>query len=783
MTIQEVVQALQEEKRQGVCSRFPCRAIMVTSIDQYCELLEALQEIDGCEMVSTEVLFSSADVMPNYERLKEDTYRDKWVILAGVSEYLRLFSKKEASDGRFSSLWHYQASATNEGRIIIPLWGCEAQWFDEALHFNNDDRQQDFYYDCKNDDEEPVMDLLVLSDKFEQDFSKLEVLQRHPSIGLREWFAYWQEPESNITSFVLLTRRSRNVTTMGGSITVHVNNDMLSFIREHMAGAEKLDDRNCTEEMQHELITYALKGSTLDDALLEILNMTRFSGKDIMGRWRAMSDSHRRFVALWLKLHPENTYLCRCFEAAESVADVALQVGHRIFDLRADRPEWVDEYKALAAVMQLKPDGAYFAAVDEIAEYEARLDFLTNGTQDERRYMLRMVGEWLRKDPLQFYASERLAAVYPELAAYLRRDGQDDAIGAYMSGYKAYKLGNRLPDDEALYFNGVQTDGYEHRYAALSRSAGENTVVLWIDALGVEWLPLLAWSIGAHCEGSVREAAVTLADLPTETRFNDQWHAMDVPYEKLDMLDKLAHKGVIDEPDYYACIENQIDFVARVHERVSELMGRYQRVIITGDHGTSRLAARFFHTRDGIAAPSGATVYSHGRYCALDGATAPMLPHTVVAKDDDGRHYVVFANYDHFKQSGFAAGADDDRAIYGEVHGGATPEERLVPVIVVDSHREIPLMARWASSSVKIRRKKATFEIVFNKAVSQLIVKMDGVQGVASMKGADASVWQVEFANVKAGQYTSEVFADMHVLTLPEVTVRAALGDGFGDLP
>ena len=40
---------------------------------------------------------------------------------------------------------------------------------------NNDDRQQDFYYYCKNDDEEPVMDLLVLSDKFEQDFSKLEV--------------------------------------------------------------------------------------------------------------------------------------------------------------------------------------------------------------------------------------------------------------------------------------------------------------------------------------------------------------------------------------------------------------------------------------------------------------------------------------------------------------------------------------------------------------------------------------------------------------------------------
>ena len=64
-----------------------------------------------------------------------------------TSEYLRLFSKKEQLDRRFASLWSYQAPASSTGRIIIPLWGCEAQWFDSALNLTGDLRQQDFYYD------------------------------------------------------------------------------------------------------------------------------------------------------------------------------------------------------------------------------------------------------------------------------------------------------------------------------------------------------------------------------------------------------------------------------------------------------------------------------------------------------------------------------------------------------------------------------------------------------------------------------------------------------------
>ena len=89
-----------------------------------------------------------------------------------------------------------------------------------------------------------------------------------------------------------------------------------------------------------------------------------------------------------------------------------------------------------------------------------------------------------------------------------------------------------------------------------------DTEILWIDALGIEWLPLLRWGILQHCNATIKHMAIGQANLPTETMFNDPWKVMDIPHEKLDKLDKLAHKGLVDDPDYYACIEDQLTFVS-----------------------------------------------------------------------------------------------------------------------------------------------------------------------------------------------------------------------------
>ena len=98
MTITEVISVLQQEKLNSLPSRFPCRAIMVKTIQQYCNLLSELKKISDIRVIKANEIFSGADVMPKYSNLSADMYHNEWVILTGVSEYLRLFSKKEASE-------------------------------------------------------------------------------------------------------------------------------------------------------------------------------------------------------------------------------------------------------------------------------------------------------------------------------------------------------------------------------------------------------------------------------------------------------------------------------------------------------------------------------------------------------------------------------------------------------------------------------------------------------------------------------------------------------------
>ena len=77
MTIQQVIDLLQEEKKNQLPGRFHCRAIMVRDIAQYITLLGELKKINDIRMVSLEELFSDADVMPNYENLTNTKYENE----------------------------------------------------------------------------------------------------------------------------------------------------------------------------------------------------------------------------------------------------------------------------------------------------------------------------------------------------------------------------------------------------------------------------------------------------------------------------------------------------------------------------------------------------------------------------------------------------------------------------------------------------------------------------------------------------------------------------------
>ena len=789
MDIQQAIAALMEERQNNIPSRFPCRAIMVKNVQEYCELLIELKKINDICVVSTSDLVKSSDVLPKYDRLFDskysDKYKNKWVILTGVSEYLRLFSKNEAKDCRFKSLWSHSFAYDNLGRIIIPLWGCEAQWFDPSLHLNTDERLRPNYFDCVNPNaEEENINILVLSNQFKDHVNNLKGLNGCFLSGLKEWFEYWECPTTGLKDFILLTERYKSIISSNGSQSIHVIDNIFSFIKEYMVDCGVLSKENCSKEMQEVLFDYALKKYSLSNAILSALNLTSFSGNDVMGRWNNLPLGKKQLVKLWFDIHPDNTYLCHCLKKALSLSEVTNCLRKEIFKFRIDNPEWVKEYQDLSDILSLHSDKEFFKYLDNIPEYEVRLNFLRGNSRAEHTYLLKMCGRWMRKDSEQLKNCDKLRNAYPELYAYLCDEGHILAkdLNSYITRYKSYKLDNTLPDDEDVYFNDVETDKYEYRYSLLSSNIDANTIILWIDGLGIEWMSLLMWTLKTKCDVNIKEALVAMANLPTETCYNEQWTEMNVPYIKRDKLDKLAHKGVIDEPDYYVCIEEQLEFVKSIAVQVEDLLADYHRIIITGDHGTSRLAARFFHNRDGMPVPKNGKVCSHGRYAILPADECYSLQQLSIVKTKNGTLFGVFKNYDHFKQSGFAAGADDDNAIYGEIHGGATPEEMLVPVIVLDSKTETPLNAQWKEPSVKIFMKKAKFTLLFSKPVTKLSVTVSGISAITT-PGSCELEWNVVLTGIKPGKYSVSVIADNHLLDLPNIEIKSALSGGNGDLP
>jgi hypothetical protein len=233
--------------------------------------------------------------------------------------------------------------------------------------------------------------------------------------------------------------------------------------------------------------------------------------------------------------------------------------------------------------------------------------------------------------------------------------------------------------------------------------SNESGYPFWIDGLGAEWLPLLLAEIKRLSITTEIIYKTAHSILPSETEFNHQWGTQD---EKWDRLDKLNHNGMPDDKDYYSCIAQQIEYICEIARRVGVLLVDHNCIVVTGDHGSSRLAALMFHSSENyyIAPFKDSKVRSFGRFCELpfdsDVQISDSMEVVTAKRGGQDVKCVVIKTYEHFKQSGNIAGGNtDDNAVAGEVHGGATPEEYLVPVLIIKRKNPLPTTPSVASKN------------------------------------------------------------------------------------
>jgi len=288
--------------------------------------------------------------------------------------------------------------------------------------------------------------------------------------------------------------------------------------------------------------------------------------------------------------------------------------------------------------------------------------------------------ELLRRCAEDGVVSNAVKHVYPETAAYLNADPvfSDAALEGYFTEYRALKMAGRLTQDFLLKAARMSPPtSMQSRDTLLQRYASESgCALLVVDAMGAEWLPMLV-ALARERNIGVDSLAVGAAHLPTTTRFNSiHWPDTVRRLPDIKSLDNIAHYGA-ERHEARRAEENlavALNVIGdEVLPRVAEGLTRFEQVLVTADHGSSRLAALAWQSEpklaQTLACEEGAEIADwRYRKRAAKGVCPPDLEETL-----DGHHWVV-RGYDRLPKKGGGHAFD--------LHGGATLEERLVPVVV-----------------------------------------------------------------------------------------------------
>jgi len=299
--------------------------------------------------------------------------------------------------------------------------------------------------------------------------------------------------------------------------------------------------------------------------------------------------------------------------------------------------------------------------------------WLNCGTEAERIEIIRRVGE----SDLTVGLPQIWHNLYPLLADYLSDDYDygNRELAAYFRDYRRLKITNSISEEFVKRASSlVLPSTIVSRDVVLQDlSADENVALLVVDGMGAEYFPFIL-AMAKHKALNVESATVASVKLPTSTEFN---HIEWVPTRRLDPIhevDTIAHNGAA---THESCtpsrnIEASLRVFERVINSVASGLTQFERVVVTADHGSSRLAV-LAHRKGFSATLPWDGEPQDWRYVVAP-PNATRLPELESYYDvDTSKTYWVVRDYNRLPKKGPKR---------NELHGGASLEERLVPIVV-----------------------------------------------------------------------------------------------------
>lgn len=769
MTIAEIKEKLSQERSFG--SRYPARIIFAENLDDYSALEHQLKGV--CDVTMNMADFCRAeDTVPQFDQIKNKLAEceGQQILLLSVGEYLRLCTKRELNPDRcqFRAFWETQQSEASKTRVIVPVFNCR-DIFDRIIGAV-DERQEEYVWTIDSAPSTESYNVSVYSPKFKGAINP-------DADNLTAWFRNWQIILRRNVPCSVVTMQYRNLETTYGTVNIKPIDSPFRYLVDILEDGSLLIEKWQSNEFWSRVVNYAsrytAKKASFDKIVLDALNVTEFDFVSVVARWKTLNDFQKNLVWLWYRAYPTDEYYSYACKMASCASEIPEKLRDEILLVSNRSDRWVGERMAAVRALSFQSfDDAYFALMDRLPLDETKLKLLTYQTHEEKTYAVKVTSNMLRggAEPSAI-ASDLLDQRYPALASYMRDEiGCDDTIDEYLTWYRKNKLINRYPGE---YPAKMTFDRFDARYKLMHKLQEHDCVSFWIDGFGAEYTPMFLHELKER--GIVPESVkLATALLPTETEYNHQWDEHDSMTIKWDRLDSFSHKGMPDDKSYYSCIVHQLSVFSDAAKKVEELLENHEYVVVTGDHGSSRLAALAFHETSviPITAPKKSIVRSFGRFCELgDNADDIVALPNTVSITSNGKRYLVMENYQHFSVSGNAAGGNtDEHDVVGEIHGGNTAEERLVSVIVIKRRHPLPPVTCTPKGSMFATKKNGHIEkaLQFSRPVSTLEVSCNG-KDVTCALNADGT-WLVILDGITTDDVVLSVIANGRLL--PEITLK-----------
>ena len=659
-------------------NRFPVRYIFLNSHEELREVINYLS--DNAKIIElSSMLFFEDSWLTDDQIIKEIKDLNENTVVVPFSEFVRF-----SSDKSFTKIFNALAEIENRNmRIYIPLVGLWERF--EELFWENFVRKDHWAPVWKLNTEPKKIHIYQIDFDFNEEISTNELKL---ITNTKEWFELWKHEDIE------------KIISLPEQLSMFFNNSLpdKTFSQEKISSPKEYlskifdihidilydsSEKQFWDNLLIDLSKLNKKNISLKDVFIEKVNLKNIDNLDVCDYldlyFKHINSHYTRWIIKNFFINSKkykNSYLRHCFNSSK---DLSNAISNIIFleIFKMEEPAiHLDERRKLLKLCD-KHDLSF--SQDEFENLFDKfyfsndinqLSFLTDTTELEKIKIMDIVSKHNIHDSISI-----LKDIFPELYYYLDwnlnvNNDIPDWILDYFKEYSMSKVSNKKSDKLNTILSEKNSPSHFYKwYYKLQKVSNIETndrdYVVWIDALGAEWLPLLVYYLNAFGKKNnkkVKYKSINSVNLPSATSFN----VVDCD-KKFRDLDDYIHDHHYKFP--YSLL-GEMEEIRRIAKEISKLS--YRNISIFSDHGFSFLCTKQF----GADKKYGFKDSGHeGRYFSVNSNDFSdcddFIVHETESIEHDKQKFIITLRH---------------VSLYNtpshEVHGGATPEEILVPYIL-----------------------------------------------------------------------------------------------------